>query len=456
MSDRLPELSTAVTPRAPWLYALTRRTAVLGLRAFYRRIEVVGGERLEVPGPVLLVANHPNYMVDPVAIGAQTERQIHFIAKGPLVERYPLLSRFLRAIGVVPVYRREDDPTRTAENQQAFRHAAEVFERGGAICIFAEGRSHPEPVVRALRTGAARILLEAQGRRGGQMEVTVLPVALYFAEANRWGSDGVVVVGEPVETDAWQARYAEDPLAAVRGLTEELQRALRNVALHMPDPDWARFVAQMLALRDAPPRSAAERLQQTQDIASAAERLRAERPAEAEALREAFDEFAPRAEAYRRHEVSGEAEERRGRRVRDAVALPLAALGALLALPPALLALGLSARLVRQREKRPWWRFVISIPAFAAWYAWLWRRSRAYGVGTEMVIAGAPAAALLALRWDLHRRRWLDAWRPPRRRDRARRGAALAAERDALLARFEPWLAPTAGASDEESLHPPR
>src|SRR5204863_7259460 len=70
-------------------------------RFFYRRVETVGREG--VPGgPVLLVANHANGLVDPMLVLAAVERPITVAAKSTLW-RIPVLGNVLDALGAVPV-----------------------------------------------------------------------------------------------------------------------------------------------------------------------------------------------------------------------------------------------------------------------------------------------------------------------------------------------------------------
>ena len=52
----------------------------LALRTFYRRIDLVGAEKLPARRPVLLVANHFNSLVDPLVIQAALPRWVTFAA----------------------------------------------------------------------------------------------------------------------------------------------------------------------------------------------------------------------------------------------------------------------------------------------------------------------------------------------------------------------------------------
>ena len=139
------------------LYRLIRCISSLLLELFYRRVEVVGLDRLPATGPLLVVANHQNGLVDGMLLLAVLPRRLVTVAKAPLFGS-PLIGPFLRGLGAIPVYRRQDAETGAfdpARNADMFGAAIDTLRDGGAILIFPEGVSQPEPALMPLRTGAA-------------------------------------------------------------------------------------------------------------------------------------------------------------------------------------------------------------------------------------------------------------------------------------------------------------
>ena len=133
------------------IYLLVRAVASVALRLFYR-VQVRGAPALP-EGPLLFVGNHPNGLIDPALVFAVTPRRVTFLAKAPLF-RIPVLGWLIRGMGALPVYRRQDDPTRMGGNDATLDTAARALVEGGAITIFPEGKSHSEPQLAALKTGA--------------------------------------------------------------------------------------------------------------------------------------------------------------------------------------------------------------------------------------------------------------------------------------------------------------
>src|SRR5262245_47795441 len=77
------------------------------LAAFFRDIEVVGEDRVPRAGPLVVVANHTNGLVDPVMILGPLGVPARFLAKSTLW-RIPVLNRLIDLAGAIPVYRRQD------------------------------------------------------------------------------------------------------------------------------------------------------------------------------------------------------------------------------------------------------------------------------------------------------------------------------------------------------------
>ena len=169
-----------------------RVLARLLVRVFFRRIDVAGAERLPA-GPTVIVANHTNGLVDGLLLIATLGRYPRFLGKATLFS-IPPLRLFLRLAGVVPVHRLADGAG-TQANAAAFARCREVLVSGGVIGLFPEGISHDEATLQPLRTGAARIALDAAGN--GASGVQIVAVGLVYDEKARFRSSALVRIGAP-------------------------------------------------------------------------------------------------------------------------------------------------------------------------------------------------------------------------------------------------------------------
>lgn len=207
------------------LLALARRA----VRVHYR-VQYLGGT-VPAAGPVLLVGNHPNGLVDPVLVASTTTRTVRFLGKAPLFEM-PGLGQVMRGLEVLPVYRAQDGAD-TAANARTFEAVYGALARGELVCLFPEGRSHDEPELAELKTGAARMGLGAEVRHGWRLGVRIVPVGLVYRSKRRFRSRVAVWVGEPLALDDLAELHGRDERAAVHALTARIADALRAVTLEL-------------------------------------------------------------------------------------------------------------------------------------------------------------------------------------------------------------------------------
>ena len=215
------------------LYAVLRLIARIALRWYYRSIEVLGREHVPAAGPVILAANHNNALVDALIVATSISRQVRLTAKATLLD-HPVSRLVVLAAGIVPLRRRaderaNDDPAMIAlRNEEAFRDVVTTLGSGGVILIFPEGISHSGPQLAPLRTGCARMAVQAH--RSGVPGVRIIPVGLTFDRKGSPRSRVVMQVGEPLDVDAIMA--GADDTTVVDVLTARLDEGLRRVTLN--------------------------------------------------------------------------------------------------------------------------------------------------------------------------------------------------------------------------------
>ncbi len=246
---------------------------------FYRRV-VLGGD---VPrrGPVLLVANHPNALLDPVVVVQSAQRRVRMLAKAPLFSM-PGISILVRGLDCLPVYRSKDGAD-TAANSATFRAVDEALGTGAAVLIFPEGISHDEPTIQPLKTGAARMALSAAEH--GADDVVIVPVGLIYADKLRYRSTVVVDIGDAIVVKDVVAGVAadDDERAAVGALTDAIFRSLQQRTLNLQSWEDLRLIEAVDAIwRQRDP----ERVRRLKSLADGVALLRVDDPERLDAFRQ--------------------------------------------------------------------------------------------------------------------------------------------------------------------------
>lgn len=207
---------------APMLYALIKVLVRISTAVFFKRIVVEGRDNAPVRGPAIVVANHPNTLMDPLLVGLVFKQQVGFVANAGIFSN-DLLTRFFQYFHVIPIYRKKDvAPGGAVDNTPAFAQCHAYLQQGGTLLIFPEGSSHYEINLREIKTGTARIALSYPGPD----EVVIVPVALDYSDAIQFRSMVRVSVGKPIKVSAYRDAHQRSEAAAVGALTNDIRKAL--------------------------------------------------------------------------------------------------------------------------------------------------------------------------------------------------------------------------------------
>jgi 1-acyl-sn-glycerol-3-phosphate acyltransferase len=170
--------------RREWVYPPVIRLALALFRALGFRFDLRGLDNVPATGGAVLAANHVSYF-DFMFVGyaalRQRRRYVRFMAKQAVFD-HRVGGPLMRGMRHIPVDR--------AAGAGAYRHAVEALRAGELVGVFPESTISRSYVPRPLKSGAARMAIEAG--------VPLIPVVT-------WGAHRVWTTGRrPI----WKRRVA--------------------------------------------------------------------------------------------------------------------------------------------------------------------------------------------------------------------------------------------------------
>jgi 1-acyl-sn-glycerol-3-phosphate acyltransferase len=215
------------------------------VRLFFRRVEVEGTEHVPQARGGLLVAWHPNGLIDPGLVLAKFPGRVVFGARHGLFA-WPLLGWLMRSIGTVPIYRavdvKGDAAGRRGANRKSLDALAQRVADGSFAALFPEGVSHDAPHLMELKTGAARLYYRVrQLQAADEPPPAIIPVGLHYDQKRAFRSSALVrfhpALGLPPELCVRPEEEDDEAIRSrARELTDRIEEALEQV-VH-PTASW--------------------------------------------------------------------------------------------------------------------------------------------------------------------------------------------------------------------------
>ena len=223
-------------------YLRVRRVNRAIMETWFREISTVDVDTLPEEGGIIYTAWHPGGLIDPMLMMAALPGGLTFAAKSTLF-KIPVLSRIMKWIDVQPVEREQDGVASPEERKKAnsklIDTLAELVANGERIAIFPEGMSHTESYAVELKTGAARILLEAHRRAvaAGKPTPNIVPIGLHYSDQHSFRERVSMQINRPLEAP---------PLPQTEGAPQPSEEELVQHGEQAHDRAWCKEVTSVL------------------------------------------------------------------------------------------------------------------------------------------------------------------------------------------------------------------
>jgi 1-acyl-sn-glycerol-3-phosphate acyltransferase len=208
-------------------YSLLKFYARFAIRIYCRKIVINKPEILQMKGPLLLAANHPNSFLDGIILTTLFDQPVYSLARGDAFKN-KTLDTILRRLKLLPVYRTSEGVGNLGENYTTFAACRKAFEDGSIVLIFSEGKCENEWHLRPLRKGTARLAITSwqQG-----IPLKVIPTAFNYSSFRNFGKEVHMYFGETMDRVAVQNEPTKGKqlLAFNEQLNQQLQKMVYEI-----------------------------------------------------------------------------------------------------------------------------------------------------------------------------------------------------------------------------------
>lgn len=95
---------------------------------FFRKIDVLGAEKLQHGKPAILIANHPASFLDAMVLAVFLGRPIHFYVRGDIFS-HPIVYYILTKLHMIPIFSREHGTGNLSKTRQHLTGEENCFQQ---------------------------------------------------------------------------------------------------------------------------------------------------------------------------------------------------------------------------------------------------------------------------------------------------------------------------------------
>lgn len=211
-----------------WLHYF-RSYIRLALFFFYKKIRIINVESVPKTGAVLFLGNHHNALMDALLIATKSSRFTYFLTRASVFQN-TIISKFLKSLLMIPVYRVRDGWNKIAKNNAIFKNCAKLLGEDNALSLFPEANHNLKRTVRPLSKGFTRIVHETL-EQFPELNLKIVPVGFNYKHADKFGDSVSLYFGNPIPITS---EDTIDKVKSVVDLKEMIFDNLCKLTTHIP------------------------------------------------------------------------------------------------------------------------------------------------------------------------------------------------------------------------------
>lgn len=218
-------------------YKILRVFVMFAIRNFYKKIEIVGVNKIPYSSSFLITPNHQNALMDAMAVlFAVKKKDIVFMTRADIFKKRSQ-ERILTFLKMLPIYRIRDGVQELGKNEEIFERSLKILEDRIPVCLMPEGNHGDKRRLRSFVKGAFRIAFRAQEIAGDKESIKILPFGLDYQHYQKYKQNMLIIFGEPVDVLDYMDDYRENQAKGLILLRDRVSEEMKKVMIHIENDE---------------------------------------------------------------------------------------------------------------------------------------------------------------------------------------------------------------------------
>ena len=218
-------------------YKILRFLAMFGVSNYYRRIQIIGKENIPYGSRFIITPNHQNALMDAMAVlYSVEEKDIIFVARADIFKKKSQ-KKILTLFKMLPIYRIRDGVQELSKNEEIFERSVRILTAQVPVCLMPEGNHGDKRKLRNFVKGAFRIAFRAQELTGEEESLKILPVGLDYKHYQKYYTDLLIVIGEPINVIDYMDDYNESQPKGLNTLRDRVAEEMKKLMIHISNDE---------------------------------------------------------------------------------------------------------------------------------------------------------------------------------------------------------------------------
>ncbi len=209
----------------------------LGLKFYYKKVEIQGKENIPQGKPIIFAANHQCTFLDPILISVNSGQQPAFLTRSDVFKN-PTVRKFLHSIRMLPIYRQPDGPDFIEKNQVIFENCMCLLEHNKSFMIFVEGSHSNQRKLRILKKGFARMAFDTLERNNYDLDIQIVPVGINYEDFYKFRKKVLINFGKPIRVMDYVEEYKSNPRPTLNKIKKDLHAQMIPLLIHIKSKEY--------------------------------------------------------------------------------------------------------------------------------------------------------------------------------------------------------------------------